>query len=142
MNTQTKRILVREGLYTNPSNPEEKPALMGCRCPSCGEMFFPRLLLCQNCQDRNVEEITLSRKGRIYSFTVVMQPPASHYKGPVPYAFGWVELPEGIRVETLYTGCTLDELHIGMEMGLVIEKLHDDDEGNEVVCHKFKPVRE
>jgi uncharacterized OB-fold protein len=53
-----------------------------------------------------------------------------------------VELPEGVRVETLYTGCDFDELGIGMEVELVIEKLHDDEQGNEVLCHKFRPVRQ
>ena len=99
-------------------------------------------MVCQNCQATDLEEILLSRKGKIYSFTSVMQPPGSRYRGPVPYAFGWVELPEGVRVETLYAGCDLQELHIGMKVELVIEKLHDNDKGNEVVCHKFRPIRE
>ena len=66
----------------------------------------------------------------------------SHYKGPVPYSFGWVELPEGIRVETLFTGCAPENLKIGMKVEMVLEKLHEDDEGNEIICHKFRPIEE
>jgi uncharacterized OB-fold protein len=68
--------------------------------------------------------------------------PPSNYLGPVPYAFGWVELPDGIRVETLFTGCRLEDLRIGMAVEMVIETLHTDSEGREIVCHKFKPVEE
>jgi hypothetical protein len=31
-------------------------------------------------------------------------------------------------------------LKIGMEMELIIDKLYEDEEGNEVLCWKFKPV--
>jgi uncharacterized OB-fold protein len=84
----------------------------------------------------------LSTRGKIYSFSVVMQRPPGSYQGPVPYAFGWVELPEGVRVETLYTGCPLEELKMGMDVELVIETLHVDSEGRQIVCHKFRPVRD
>jgi uncharacterized OB-fold protein len=137
-----KSIVLKEGLFTMPASEDEKPQLLGNECPSCGEIIFPRHEMCPNCQERNIKDITLSRRGKIYSHTIVMQRPASHYRGPVPYAFGWVELAEGVRVETLYTGCDFEELTVGTEVELVIEKLHDDDEGNEVVCHKFRPVRE
>jgi uncharacterized OB-fold protein len=69
-----------------------------------------------------------------------MQKPASHYKGPVPYSFGWVELPEGVRIETLYTECEPDELKIGLEVEMVLGKIDVDDEGKEIVCHMFRPV--
>lgn len=135
-----KVIPVKDGLYTTPLAPNAQ--LIASECPSCGEVVFPKHEMCPNCQEQRLKEIKLSRKGKIYSFSTVMIKPATHYKGPVPYAFGWVELPEGVRVETLYTGCDLEKLRIGMDVEMVIEKLHDDDEGNEVVCHKFKPIRE
>jgi uncharacterized OB-fold protein len=138
---QTKRrIPIKTGIYRLPGSEKVEPALMANRCGSCGEIFFPKREICQNCQERNLEETPLSQRGKIYSFTVVMQRPANHYRGPVPYSFGWVELPDGVRVETLFTGCDLDKLEIGLDVEMIIEKIYDDDEGNEVVCHKFKPV--
>lgn len=137
---KNKRIPIKDGLFTFPSSPEEKPQLLASDCPSCGEIIFPRHEMCPNCQERNLKDIKLSRKGSIYNYTTIMQRPASHYRGPVPYSFGWVELPEGVRVETLYTGCDFEELTVGMEVEVVIEKLHDDDDGNEIVCHMFRPT--
>jgi uncharacterized OB-fold protein len=140
----SKKIPIKEGLWTIPSSHEEKPQLIGSRCNLCGEVFFPKKAygICTYCQSRNLEEIKLSRRGKIYSFTVVIQRPPEYYKGPVPYAEGFVELPEGVRVETLFTGCNFDDLKIGMDVEMVIERLHEDEEGNEIMVFKFRPFLE
>jgi len=135
-----KQIPVKEGLWRTP--PDEEPYLIGSKCPSCGEIVFPKMQVCLNCQEQNVEEVKLSRRGKIYTVTVVMQQPPLYYKGPVPYALGYVELPEGVRLETLYTDCGPDSLEIGMDVELVVEKLYDDDEGNELITYKFRPIKE
>lgn len=134
-----KRIPVREGLFI-ASTPDGEPRLIGGKCPSCGEIIFPKPEICPNCQEESVKEIRLSKRGKIYSSTVVMQQPRPYYKGPVPYGLGFVELPEGVRVETLFTDCDPEDLKIGMEVELVIEKLYDDDEGNELISYKFRPI--
>jgi uncharacterized OB-fold protein len=140
-NSQTlNRIPVKEGLFTTEHDSIGGPQLVANSCPACGEIFFPKRRICQNCQSPELQEMLLGRRGKIFSFTVVVQRPASSYKGPVPYAFGWVELPEGLRVETLFTGCAPQDLRIGMDVELIIERLHDDPEGREVVCHKFRPA--
>jgi uncharacterized OB-fold protein len=138
----SKKIQIKEGLWTVPSSLNEKPQLIGSRCLLCGEVFFPKKTygICTHCQSKDLEEIRLSRRGRIYSFTVVMQRPPEYYKGPVPYAEGFVELPEGVRVETLFTDCNFNDLKVGMEVEMVIERLHEDEEGNEIMVFKFRPV--
>ena len=137
---EKKAIPVREGLWSLPSGPGEKPQLIASRCRSCGEIFFPSQQICTHCQSQDLEETRLGRKGRISSHTVVMQRP-SMYKGPVPYAIGYVEFPEGVRVETLFTGGDPNGLESGMEVEMVIEKLCEDDEGNEVMAYMFRPIR-
>lgn len=139
-----KTIPVLEGLWTTPSSPGEKPQLIGGKCSACGEIFFPRLPkgLCVHCQHRGLEDIKLSRRGKIWSFSVVMQRPTKFYIGAdVPFAYGYVELPEGIRVESLLKSDNLEDLKVGMDVELVVEKLGDDEEGNEVMTFKFVPVK-
>jgi uncharacterized OB-fold protein len=138
-----KKIAVEEGLWTIPSSPGEKLHLIGSKCLSCGELYFPRKKkgLCIHCQQRSLEDILLSDKGKIVSFSVVVQPPAGgFYKGPVPYAYGVVELPEGVELLSLFTG-NLGELRVGLPVEMVIEKLFDDDEGNEITTYKFIPTQ-
>lgn len=141
-NQQKKKIPVKQDLYKIAESENDEPALLANRCRFCGEIFFPARQICQNCQGRDLEDIALGRRGVIYSFTTVMQRPASHYRGPVPYSFGWVELPEGVRIETLFTQCNSDELEIGLDVEMIVEKIHEDEEGNDIVCHKFRPFKQ
>ena len=139
--SERKTIVLKEGLFTLPSSPTDRPQLIGAKCPICGLVVFPKTSsICPNCMNYGMELIHLSRKGKLYSYTRVMQKPPEYYRGPVPYALGFVELPEGVRVESLLTDCDFEKLKIGMNCELVIEKLHDDDDGNEVITYKFRPV--
>lgn len=136
-------IPLTEGLYTTSPSPDEKPHLIGSKCLTCGEIFFPKKEkgLCVHCHQRTLEEVKLSRQGKVASFTVVMQPPAGgFYHGPVPYAYGYVDLPEGVRVETLFAG-DLNALEMKMDVELVIEKLYENDGGNEYETYKFRPLK-
>lgn len=144
VSSDKKSIPVREGLWTIPSSSDEEPQLIGNRCRNCGEIYFPEKKkgICIHCQHIGLEEIKLSRRGKIFSFTVVKQRPARFYPqdAPVPYAFGWVNLLEGVQIRSLFTDCDPDTLKIGQEVELVIEKLGTDEQGNEVLTYKFRPV--
>ncbi len=139
-----KQIPCLEGLFTMP--PEE-PRLIGNRCKSCDSIFFPKVESCRNpyCKKTEpLEEVAFGSKGKLFTFTVnYFQPPAPyHAPDPfVPYANGWIELPEGVRVHTMIApGYDEKSLKIGMEMELIIDKLYEDAEGNEVMSWKYKPV--
>lgn len=137
-----KTIPVKEGLWTSPKSSRAKPSLIGSKCPACGQVYFPRREkgICIRCQHRGLDEVKLSRRGKIYSFSVIVQAPTAYYIGKVPYAYGVIKLPEGVRVRTHFTGCDFKDLKLNMPVELVIEKLGDDEQGNEVMAHMFKPV--
>ena len=134
-----KQVPVREGLFTIPNSPSEEPCLLGSKCSSCGEAFFPSRTRCANCGADPIEQIVLSRRGKLYNYTIVHNATPG-YTGPVPYGLGRVELPEGLAVTAPLTGCDLNNLKIGMPLELVLEKLCDDENGNEVIAYKFKSI--
>lgn len=138
MSQESKKVPVREGLWTSG----EKPLLIGSRCNECHEVYFPRRDsgLCPNCQSTDRTDMSLSPRGKIYNYTMVMQRPPIYFRAEVPYAVGFVELPEGVRVETLFTGSNLEERKVGMNVELVIEKLHQEEDGKDVYCYKFRPM--
>lgn len=139
--SKKKKVRLKEGFWT-PDISGEEPRLVGSQCENCGELFFPKKEKgwCIHCQKSSLKDIHLSREGKIISYSVVMQQPGGgFYHGEVPYAYGQVELPEGVRVITLFTADDLDDLEVGKNVKLVIDKLCDDDEGNEVVTFKFSP---
>ena len=135
------RVPLKEGLFKLPASPGESPRLIGSRCRSCDETFFPRRKFCRNCLSPNMEEVLLSPRGKLLSFTTVWQAPPG-YTGRVPYILGKVDLPEGEHILTQITGCDDEScLEIGMEMELLIDGIGEDAAGNEVLMYKFKPAK-
>ena len=118
--------------------------LVGTRCTSCASLYFPQSLSCRNpqCQDKKIEQALFGQRGRLYSYTVqaYRPPPLFQMDDWAPYALGLVELPEGLRVMSMLTGCPAADLRIGMEMELTTEALYRDADGNAVLTYKYRPV--
>lgn len=132
------------GFLTEPLEPFNNVHLKGSRCLSCGITLFGTRYACENCCSKKLENVILSRKGKIYSYTIANYPPPPPYAGPidpfVPYAIVWVDLPEGTRILSTMTECDLESLKIGLDVELVIKKGWTDQDGNEVISYAFKPV--
>ena len=142
-NTEKKRFNMQEVLWE--VSPDGESHLIGSKCRACGEIYFPKKdsNWCVHCNKKEMEDITLSNRGKIGSFAIVMIPPAGgFYIGQVPYTYGSVDLPEGVRVETQFTETDPENIKVGMDAELVIDKLGNDEEGNEVLTFRFKPVGE
>lgn len=136
-----EQIPIGEGLFVIPSSPSEKPYLVGSKCRSCGEVVFPPRRCCRRCSSRDLEEVALSRRAKLYSFTCVMvKLPGANLEPP--YFIGIVELPEGERIRTLLTESSPASLKIGDEMEVVIDVVYKDELDREVLGWKFKPVKQ
>ena len=134
---ETKTIEAIPGAFEIVDN---QPHLVGTKCSTCGAAFFPPRYICSYClTDEGVQKARLGNKGKLYSYTVIHV--ASKEFNP-PYAFGFVIIePEKIRIPAVLTGFDINaELESGTEMEMVIETLRHDDQGNEIVCYKFRPV--
>lgn len=137
---EKKRLPLLPGVIHEAAAPGDRAYLIGTRCRACGRVFFPKCLACRVCMtDDTIDEVPLSTRGRIDTFTVVHVAPAG-FKAPYIQAF--VDLPEGPRVFSLITGCDpLDnDLHGGSEVELVIEKIREDERGNDLIGYKFRPI--
>lgn len=103
--------------------------LLGTRCSACACVFFPREDgFCRNpaCSGGDLDEVPLSRRGRVWSYTDSRyRPPAPYVSDPElpwqPYALIAVEL-EAERMVVLgqaVPGVTLADLEVGMEVEVV-----------------------
>jgi uncharacterized OB-fold protein len=112
--------------------------LLGTRCRDCASVFFPREDgHCRNpaCVGGDLEEIPLSRRGRVWSYTDGRyRPPSPYVTDPElpwePYALIAVEL-EAERMVVLghaVPGVTVADLAVGMEVEVVPGVLHGDAE--------------
>jgi uncharacterized OB-fold protein len=144
--TQGKtRVPAVEGWFTDD---EEHPRLLGSRCTSCGTFFFPRATsYCRNpdCDGTEFDEVPLSGRGKVWSFTANRyQPPPPYVAADPwePYAIAAVELAEErmVVLGQMVPEVDLDELHIGMEVELVLGPLYDDDEHTFLVW-KWRPTK-
>jgi len=137
---QKKQVLLREGLFHLPTSPDEKPYLIGSKCRVCGNVFFPKRVVCPACiSDDTLEEIPLSTTGRINSFALVEVAPPGFV---APYIQALVDLPEGLTIFSLIAGgaAEAEALELGAEVELITEAISVDESGNEVIGYKFRPL--
>ena len=141
--TTTNRIPIREDFFEGDLANPETVRLKGTRCRACGEVFLGSRTACESCQSADLEAIPLSRRGKLWSFTINRYKPPGDYVGPDPYepvAVGWIELPEGLRILAPLTGLDLDAIHADIDVELTVGPLYTDADGNEVMTYKFGPV--
>ena len=141
-NNGHQQIRLQEDFWTS-ATPDGRPRLIGSHCENCGEVYFPKKPKgwCVHCQHQTLEDVLLSPRGRISTITVVQQQPAGgFYHGPVPYAYGLVDMPEGVRVLSRITANDLGAIQVGSEAELVIRSLHEDQEGRDVITFMFTPI--
>lgn len=132
-----------EGWYTCG----ESPHLIGTRCKRCSSYFFPKQeVFCRNpgCRSTDFDEIELSRKGKIWSYTEHFYAPPEPYiftEPFEPYIIAAVELEEEkmIILGQMAQGVLSQDLTTGLEVELVVEKLYEQD-GTDYTVWKWKPA--
>jgi len=115
--------------------PDGTGHLLGSRCRSCGAHFFPIRQACSGCLSSDLETVRLTGSGTVYTYTVIRQSTPAF---AVPYALGYVDLPEGVRVMG-QIAAEPDDLAIGMEVELAVEPFGTDGDGNPVLGYRFRP---
>lgn len=140
--TTTKRLPAAEGLFDET---EDGPRLFGSKCRSCGTLYFPRSSVCHHpdCGESEIEDAAFGPRGTLWSCAIQNYPPPlpARYDEPYkPYAMGVVDLAEGLRVLGRISTDDPEDLKLGAEVELVLEPLYRDEDGNEVITWKFKPL--
>lgn len=138
-----ERVPAVEGWFSAGS----EPALTGSRCRSCGTFAFPReAFFCRNpaCSGTEFEQVPLSRRGRIWSYTdACYQPPAPYVAADpfVPFCIAAVELAQEkmVVMGQVVSGVAVDDLSVGQEVELVEDVLYEDDD-HEYVVWKWRPL--
>jgi uncharacterized OB-fold protein len=119
---------------------DQRPRLLGSRCPACGEQFHPRRMVCARCLHEGCDDVVLSPTGTLWTYTYVHVPLFAKKDAKVEaYGVGQVDLPEGPRIQAILVGGP-DDFEIGMELELDTETLRQTDDGDEVVIYRFRPV--
>jgi len=118
---KARQVPFKEGMMVLPTSDGDRGNLLGSKCKKCGEQFFIRRDICENCQGRELEDILLGNRGKLYAFSVMFYPAPPPYKPPdpfIPYGLGWIEMPGGTVLYSLLTENDPKKLKVGMDMEL------------------------
>ena len=134
--------LIAEGLFRVEQG---RAVLFGSKRKSTGAVRFPpeRPELFDNTDD--IVPIELATEGRLYTFTTQEFVPPLPYKGDrsperfTPYVVGYVELPDGVLVESLIVGAQAPDLRIGQPMVATTTVLETAD-GQSFLTFAFTPA--
>jgi len=133
---------VHDGLFGE--NGPGDAYLLGGRCEACGRVQFPMAATCPACGADTIIEVRLSDHGTLWGWTAITAPPPGSL-GDVPFGFGVVELPEGLRVITRLEEADPARLSFGMPMTLVLTELgpdpDPDGDGEIVTSYSFTPTQ-
>jgi len=143
MSDEKNRVPAIDGWFVA----DGEAALLGSRCKACRSYFFPKeTFFCRNpgCRSSDFEEVPLSSRGRLWSFTNNCYPPPRPYVAAepfVPYIVAAVELEREkmVVLGQVVAGVAIEDLKAGMEMQLVIDTLYEDDDAEHLIW-KWQPV--
>jgi uncharacterized OB-fold protein len=137
-------VPIAEGLLTALDG---EPRMLASRCPRCDARSYPVQKGCARCGSVDLETLELSPSGTVWTWTSQeFLPKSPPYGGGEtaetfrPYLVGFVQVTEGLCVETRLVGFGDRKPRIGEEVRLVLDPFRVDEQGNEVVIPAFEPA--
>ncbi len=117
----------------------ERYNLIGLKCTRCGEIYFPKRVMCPECRRKGkLEDIKFSGKGKIHTYSII-HTPTEEFKSLSPYTVAIIELEEGAKITSQIVDCQKNEVKIGDDVELVFRKIKEEgDEGVISYGYKFK----
>src|SRR5690606_37501894 len=126
MSRAMAQVPIHPGLFTLPGDPRG-PRLLAGRCAACGKHHFPAAATCPYCGGHECTVDAIGARGVLALHRVVNARPPG-YRGPLPYGFGVVDLPEGLRVVSRLAEHRLEVLRPGLPLELEIAPLYTRDD--------------
>ncbi len=107
---------------------KSKYCLIGTKCKTCSQLFFPPKTLCPTCRRKgDLEEFQFSGQGEILSHTTVQTPPDG-FEAYAPYAIALIKLAEGAVISGQIVGDN-SKIDIGKKVKPVFRKMYEDGAG-------------
>ena len=134
------RVPIKPGFFTVPDDPAAPPRLLGTKCTSCGEHFYPRRAICAKCLSDRTADVEMDARGTLYSYTFVHLPlfGSTNMEHADGYGVGQIDLPEGPRVQAPLAG-KQPEFRVGQTVQGELNALRQDG-SNDIVIVRFRPV--
>jgi len=86
--------------------------LVAPRCVACGTFRMPPTPFCPRCRSQEIDWVTLSGRGLVYSYTVVVKAILPGMEDCIPYMPAVIELPDASGVRLISNIVDADPAHI------------------------------
>jgi uncharacterized OB-fold protein len=106
------------------------------RCTDCGTWRHVPRDMCAKCGSFNWAWAQSSGKGKLFSWTTVMQPMLPQFADRVPYSPVVIEMDEGVRILSELVDVPNEELRLGLPVEVAF-----DDVTPEVTLPKFRRAK-
>jgi uncharacterized OB-fold protein len=94
-------------------------------CGDCGHVQYYQQAICRECGCENLSHRAASGRGKVHSFSVVHRAPGPAFKTDLPYAVLLIDLEEGPRMISTYTGGKPEDVTFDMDVMLVCERISE-----------------
>jgi len=107
------------------------------KCTQCSSTHFHPLPWCTECGCHDIPWTEARKTGTVYTYTVsrVIAMNLAGWQDEMPILMCLIDLDDGARLYGQVTGCTPEEIKIGMRVEAYFEDISD-----EAAIPKFKPV--
>ena len=95
-------------------------------CGDCRHIQYYQQGMCRHCGSENLSHRAASGRGKVHSFSVVHRAPGPAFRDDVPYAVLLVDLEEGPRMISTYTGGKPQDVTFDMDVVLVCEVIDEE----------------
>jgi uncharacterized OB-fold protein len=133
------RLGLSHAPYLSSASDDGGARLLAGECEDCHQRTFPPPAVCPFCMGERMCSIPMSRRGTLYTYTVLQQGPPEFEP---PYIIGYVDMPEGVRVFTQIADVSPDRVVCDMPVELKPVEPKVDRYGRAVVQFKFVPASE
>ncbi len=102
-------------------------------CGQCGHVQYYQQTTCRECGSERLDQRPASGRGKVHSFSVVHRAPGPAFKADVPYTVLLVELAEGPRMISTFTGGKPEDVTFDMDVELTFDRV-----SKEVTLPRFR----
>ena len=100
--------------------------IMAAQCIDCGAKFLPPRPICSRCYSENLRWVELKTRGRLVTYTIIHVAP-KRFQELIPYAYGIIELEDGLRLPGMIKNVDHEKIKIGMELEVDFEPTPTED---------------
>jgi uncharacterized OB-fold protein len=94
-------------------------------CGDCGKICHPPQAVCPFCWSSSVGTKPASGQGRLNAFTIIHQSAIPAFRERIPYVVAYVELDEGLYMNSNVVNCDPSAVKIGMPLKATFERIGD-----------------